>query len=158
GWVATSDGTYEFTYRTGGTTVDPGIVVHAGVVKALRAVRHIQDTTQIYTRTYPPGDPHNTNPDPTKPWTVSLAAIRFDTDVEIEGVTAGASSALRVPVRDIVGYVQLRPSGVPLTPGQLDDLIAAQGPIGGAIDWGVALRASTLQKPDPSLAAGPTSP
>src|SRR5262249_57727596 len=83
GWVATSDATYDFTYRTGGTTVDPGIVVHAGVVKALRAVRHIQDTTQIYTRTYPPGDPHNTNPDPTKPWTVSLAAIRFDTDVEI---------------------------------------------------------------------------
>jgi hypothetical protein len=157
GWVPTSDGTYDFTYKKGGVTIDPGIVVHPGVVKALRAVRNIRDTTQIYTRTYEPGDPNNTNPDPTQPWTVSLAAILFDADAEIEGVAAGANTAGRVPVRDIVGYAQLQPSGVPLTPGQLDDLIAQQGQIGGAIDCVFAIGASPLQMRASSFAGDRTA-
>jgi hypothetical protein len=157
GWQPSSDGTYDFTYRRAGVTVDPGIVVHAGVVKALRVVRHIQDTTQIYTRTYPPGDPQNSNPDPSQPWTVSLAVIRFDTDLEIEGVTSGANNTHRVPVRDIVGYVQLQPRGIPLTPGQLDDLIAQHGPAGGAIDCVFAIGASQLQMRTNSFAANRTA-
>jgi hypothetical protein len=157
GWVATSDGTYDFRYTKAGVTVDPGIVVHPGVVEALRAVRHIQDSTQIYTRTYPPGDPHNSNPDPTQPWSVSLAVIRFDTDVEIEGVAAGADNHHRVPVRDVVGYVQLQPSGVPLTPGQLDDLIAQQGTVGGPIDCVFAVGASQLQMRTGSFTADRTA-
>jgi hypothetical protein len=157
GWVPASDGTYDFTYKQGGVTVDPGIVVHAGVVRALRAIRNVQDTTQIYTRTYPPGDPHNSNPDPSQPLTVSLAVIRFDTDVEIEGVTAGANDAHLVPARDIVGYVQLEPSGVPLTPGQLDDLLVDQAPVGGGLDCVFAIGASPLQIRTASFSADRTA-
>lgn len=157
GWVATSDGIYDFTYKKSGVTIDPGIIVHAGVIKALRAVRHIQDTTQIYTRTYPPGDPNNSNPDPSQPWTVSLAVIRFDTDVDVENVQTGANTAGRVPTRDIVGYVQLQPSGVPLTPGQLDDLIASQGAAGGPVDCVFAVGTSKLQMRTNSFAANRTA-
>jgi hypothetical protein len=157
GWVATSDGIYDFTYKKSGATIDPGIVVHSGVIKALRAIRHIQDTTQIYTRTYPPGDPNNSNPDPSQPWTVSLAVIRFDTDVDVENVQTGANTVGRVPTRDIVGYVQLQPSGVPLTPGQLDDLTASQGAAGGAIDCVFAIGASKLQMRTGSFAANRTA-
>jgi hypothetical protein len=157
GWVATSDGVYDFTYKKGGVTIDPGIVVHAGVIKAFRVIRHIQDTTQIYTRTYPPGDPNNSNPDPSQPWTVSLAVIRFDTDVEVENVQTGANNVGRVPTRDIVGYVQLQPSGVPLTPGQLDDLTAAQGAAGGAIDCVFTIGASPLQMRTGSFAVNRTA-
>jgi len=157
GWIATSDGVYDFTYRKGGATIDPGIVVHPGVVKALRMIRNIRDTTQIYTKTYPPGDPHNSNPDPTKPWTVGVAAVRFDTDVEVENAHAGANNAGRVPARDIVGYVQLQPSGVPLTPGQLDDLTAAQGAAGGQIDCVFTVGASPLQMRTSTFAANRTA-
>jgi len=157
GWVATSDGIYRFIYKKGGVTIDPGIVVHPGVVKALRVIRHIQDTTQIYTRTYPPGDPNNSNRDPGQPWTVSLAVIRFDTDVEVENVQAGANNSGRVPTRDIVGYVQLQPSGVPLTPGQLDDLIVQQGAAGGALDCVFTIGASQLQMRTGSFAANRTT-
>jgi hypothetical protein len=137
--------------------------VHPGALKALRAVRHIRDTTQIYSRTYPAGDPQNFNPVAGQPWTVSLAAIRFDSDAEIEGVTAGANSSKRVPVRDIVGYVQLEPSGVPLTPDQLDDLLAKEGPVGGAIDCLFSIGGSHFQMRTNSFAAsrvlfGGTSP
>ena len=147
GWVASSDGVYDFKYVRGGVTIDPGIVVHPGTVKALRAVRHIQDTTQVYSRTYPPGDPQST---------ISLAAIRFDADVEVEHVTTGANSSKRVPVRDIVGYVQLQPSRFPLTPGQLDDLLAQQGPVGGAIDCLFSIGASQLQMRTNTFAASRT--
>ena len=157
GWVPASDGTYDFTYKLGGVTVDPGIVVHAGGVRALRAIRNVQDTTQIYTRTYPPGDPHNSNPDPSQPLTVSLAVIRFDTDVEIEGVTAGANDTHLVPARDIVGYVQLQPSGVPLTPGYADDLLVDQAPVGGGLDCVFAIGASPLQIRTASFSADRTA-
>jgi hypothetical protein len=156
GWVATSDGVYDFTYHKGGATIDPGIVVHPGVIKALRAIRHIRDTTQIYTRTYQPGDPNNSNPDPSQPWTVSLAAIRFDTDVQVENVQTGANNLGHVPTPDVVGYVQLQPSGVPLTPGQLDDLVAAQGAAGGAVDCVFTVGASQLQMRTGSFAANRT--
>jgi hypothetical protein len=145
GWVATSEGTYDFTYHKNGALIDPGIVVHPGIIKALRAIRHIRDTSQIYTRTYPPGDPNNTGADPTQPFTVELAAIRFDTDIHVENVQAGANTTGDVPTLDVIGYVQLQPSGVALTPGQLDDLIAAQGAAGGQLNCVFTVGASPLQ-------------
>ena len=83
--------------------------------------------------------------------------IRFDTDVEVENVQTGANNVGRVPTRDIVGYVQLQPSGVPLTPGQLDDLTAAQGPAGGAINCVLTIGASPLQMRTGSFAANRTA-
>jgi hypothetical protein len=123
GWQAVSDGVYDF--RSGG--VDPGIIIHPGVVRGLFDIRHIRDTTQVYQRVYQPGDPNQERK-------VKLAAVRFDADADIEGVVIGTNSQGRVPVCDMLGYVQLEPSGVPLTPAQLDDLMADRGAVGGPID------------------------
>lgn len=112
GWQAASDGDY---------TLGPGCEVHAGVVRRLTGIRRIRDTANTYQRVYPTG-------------AVKLTQVLFDADVEIDGVTLGANSSSRVPTRDLVGYVQVLPVGVDLTVHQLDDLLAATGPIGGPID------------------------
>ena len=121
GWQAISDGLYDFRSGAG----DPGIITHPGIVRGLYDVRHIRDTTQLYQRDYP-------NPD--RPEAVKLTAVRFDADVDIEGVRVGANSAGRVPASDLLGYIQREPSGIPLTPAQLNDLLVDRGPIGGSID------------------------
>ena len=91
------------------------------MVRRLTGIRRIRDTANTYQRVYPTG-------------AVKLTQVLFDADVEIDGVTLGANSSSRVPTRDLVGYVQVLPVGVDLTAHQLDDLLAATGPIGGPID------------------------
>jgi hypothetical protein len=111
GWQAASDGRYDL----------PGCVVHPGVVPRLAGIRRIRETSNVFERAYPGGD-------------VKLTQVLFDADVEIEGVTLGADGGKLVPARDIAGYVQVLPVGADLTPEQVNDLLAATGPIGGGID------------------------
>jgi hypothetical protein len=118
GWQATSSAEY----------ILPGCKVHSGVVPRLTNIRRIRDTTSVYEKNYGAAGGN-----------VKLVQVLFDADVEVESVTLGANLSKRVPVRDIVGYVQTEPIAsngdiIPLKPDQLDELIATTGPIGGPID------------------------
>ncbi|WP_207483543.1 hypothetical protein [Arenibaculum pallidiluteum] len=119
GWQPASDAEYRL----------PGCTVHPGVVPRLANIRRIRDTSNTYQRVHPPGAGGGT---------VRLVQVLFDADVAVEGVTAGANGTRLVPAQDIVGYVQVAPVGadgsiVPLTAGQLDDLLATVGPVGGPV-------------------------
>jgi hypothetical protein len=123
-------------------------VVHAGVVRRLTGIRRIRDTSNTYQRVYATG-------------AVKLTQVVFDADVEIDGVTLGADSSRRVPARDIVGYVQVLPIGTDLTASQVDNLLAAAGPIGGPIDCeldvaqsGLHMRLARIEVDRTTTAAG----
>jgi hypothetical protein len=131
-WIPVSDGLYDYASLKSKVPV-PLVTTHPGVVKGFFNIRNIRDTDQMYRRTYPA---------PTGE--VQLAAVLFDADVAIEGVIAGANSEGRVPVRDIVGYVQLAPAGIVLSDAQMDDLLKAKGPMGGAIDCVIDIGGSGL--------------
>ena len=96
GWVATSDGLYDFSDPS--TPPASRIVTHPGVVKGLFAVRHIRDTAQIYERDYF-GSGGTVK--------VRLAAVRFDADARIAGVVRGGSNG-EVPSLNQIGFVQRR--------------------------------------------------
>ena len=120
GWIAASDGIFDFPAHS----TAPRIETHPGAVKGVFNVRRIRDTSHLYERVYGSG------PGAVK---VQLAAVRFDAEVRIPGVIAGAQGGFVTSV-DQIGFVQLAPSGEPLTPDQYADLIADQGPLGGPLD------------------------
>lgn len=120
GWQPVSDARYE---------IDGD--VHTGIAPRLTNIRRIRDTSIVYERDY-------------SGLAVKLTQVTFDADVEIEGVTAGANASRLVPACDLVGYVQILPIGVELTVEQIDDLLAAKGPIGGPIDCEINVAESGL--------------
>jgi hypothetical protein len=114
GWIAASDGVFDF--RVGG--VDPGIVTHPGVVRGVTNVRGIRETGQRYTDLG-----------------ADLVEVKFDADVYIsEPLLRGASGAGRVVSLQQTGYIQVAPRGVPLTPAQYAGLVTTKGPLGGPVD------------------------
>jgi hypothetical protein len=133
GWIAASDGVYDFPVPVKGSAFQ--IVTHPGVVKGLFDVRNIRDTSQIYEQDYTEGG---------ATVKVRLAAVRFDANVRISGVLRGASNG-DVPSVNQIGFVQLEPSGQPLTPEQFADLLHAEGPLGGPVDCLIEVDASGQQ-------------
>jgi hypothetical protein len=153
GWKAESPGIYDFRFDyvkdpahpDNLTTVSP-YVIHPGVVKGLFDVRNIrtavldvapfldtmdangfywQDPSLKLPMATPPGSP---------PLDVDLQPVWFDADVELENVIQGQTNG-RVPARRILGFVQLAPEGVPLTPGEFRKLLLRQlGAVGGPLD------------------------
>jgi hypothetical protein len=113
GWVAVSNGVFEFP---SGSVVE----THPGVVKGVFNVRRIRDTTHMFERSFAGIN-------------VRMAAVRFDADVRVSDVVVGESNGF-VPSIDQVGFIQMAPSGTPLTPDQYAALLAAEGPIGGPVD------------------------
>jgi len=116
GWVASSDGLFQFMPHSAGSTIE----THPGVVRGVFNIRRIRDTTHAFDRVLD-GVP------------VRLAAVRFDCEVQLSDVTVGAAGGLVTSV-DQIGFVQLDPPGVPLTPQQYAALLAAEGPLGGPVD------------------------
>ncbi|MFJ7250300.1 hypothetical protein ACIQWA_37460 [Kitasatospora sp. NPDC098652] len=123
GWLASTPGLFHHPKA-------PGITFHPGVVRGLFDIREIRDTSL-----YVDLDGAAGSPGPT------LQAVYFDADVEIDGLTAGGANG-RVPAHRHLGFVQRIPlaeqvtsGGVgALTPGQLQQLFALQGPLGGPVD------------------------
>jgi hypothetical protein len=73
---------------------------------------------------------------------VELQAVHFDGDFELDGVVAGATGG-RVQSKGIVGFVQLKPRGEPLTKAAFRDLLNANlGSIGGAVACELNIAAS----------------
>ena len=93
-----------------------------------------------------------------------LQPVYFDGDIQIDGLTAGGMDG-RVPSKGILGYVQLKPRGEPLSPAALRELLNFQfGSIGAAVDCeinvagsGQGMRVSRVDI-SPSVDAGGGSP
>ncbi|MDF2193206.1 hypothetical protein [Paraflavitalea sp. CAU 1676] len=172
GWKAESDGLFDFSYRylllgkdpfaddlkdSDFKTVKAPYDIHPGIVRGLFNIRNIKDAASVAEFTdsnfYPGGLPYVNGvkgmemmADPggiTEP--VKCGAVYFDADVEIENVVQGHTNK-RVVSKKILGYVQVAPAGVPLTPLQLRGLLDLHGgSIGGDLDCVIDIAQSNQQ-------------
>ncbi|MFF3842586.1 hypothetical protein [Streptomyces sp. NPDC001930] len=131
GWTATTPGLFRHP-RT-------GRIGHPGAVNGLFDIREIRDT-DVYVEI-----PASGGGAP-----VRMQAVRFDADVEIDGVQEGQGADGRVPGHGHLGFVQRIPLEQPLadmgvgalTPDQLRELFDSQGPMGGPVDCTVTVGSS----------------
>ena len=189
GWQPESDGLFNFGYVVKKKNVPgPGVTfedkpspyeVHPGVVRGVFKVRNIHETDAL-----PPfvtslnkanGDTYidqdnferivdGSTPIEERAPGVLLQPVYFDGDIQIDGLTAGGMDG-RVPSKGILGYVQLKPRGEPLSPAALRELLDFQfGSIGAAVDCeidvagsGQGMRVSRVDI-SPSVDAGGGSP
>jgi hypothetical protein len=187
GWQPESDGLFDFRYRVKrlvGTTVSledrpSPYDVHPGVVRGVFKIRNIRETDALppFTTTLNKGngeryiDQSNfeqivdgSTPIEERAPGVLLQPVYFDGDIEIDGIVAGGMGG-RVPSKGILGYVQLKPRGEPLTRNALRDLLNFQfGSIGAAVDCeidiagsGQRMRVSRVDV-SPSVDAGGVTP
>ena len=151
GWQPQSDGEYDFRYWPYNSALKPQphaspYEFHPGIVQAVRHIRNIQDTEDFppFKRTWHKveGDTYIDDNDilqtlgkgETRDVEVELQPVYFDGDVEIEGVITGAVNRL-VPSKKMLGYIQLKPKGEPISPALFAELLATQGgSIGGPVD------------------------
>jgi hypothetical protein len=165
GWIAESDGLFDFRYSYTNLANTPvteqPYTFHPGVVGGLFNVRNIKEDSTI--ENYTSKNFINVNDlyiDPLGQQRKALAAftqdvicqpVWYDADVEIENMVQGKTvtkdktgKERTVAVsKKLLGYVQLSPPGVPLTVAQFKDLLNKQnGSIGGAIDCQVDINQS----------------
>jgi hypothetical protein len=126
GWRADTDGVYDFSYKDeNGNSFPNPYVFHPGVVKGVFNVKNIieNDLPQFPIQISGGGPP-----------VTLLQPVYFDADVQIDNVIQGASSG-KVPSKQMLGYVQIAPEGVPISPALFSNLLASQaGSLGGPVD------------------------
>ncbi|MCF2151906.1 hypothetical protein IQ276_036980 [Desmonostoc muscorum LEGE 12446] len=166
GWQAESSGEFDFRYTVNLSSnnkqkKDSPFAIHPGIIKGLFNVKNIIETDEIaiaegFMTSAKIVDENGLfvdNPDPADQLLFKLQPVYFDADVEIENVVSGfqtksikGSDKPVVPAKKIVGYVQVAPRGIPLTPVTLRNLVLLQlGAIGGPIDCEINL-ANSNQK------------
>ncbi|WP_026898277.1 hypothetical protein [Daejeonella oryzae] len=138
GWKAEGNGQFDFTYYekvTDGAgqiqlvTHDSPYEMHPGMVKGLFNIKNIREIEV-------------THEDATGPLPASLRGLTFDADVELENVVEGGSNN-RVPSKGVLGFVQLKPAGKPISVKQFDTLLKSQkGSIGGSVNCSVKIAGS----------------
>ncbi len=156
GWQPESDGEFDFSYRVQ-TWAGPDLVLqdrpspfefHPCVVRGVFNIRNIRETDKLVPftgklskangETYVDQDNIEQVVDGSTPLEerdpeVELVPVFFDGDFQLDGVIAGATAG-RVPSQGILGYVQLKPRGEPLTAVAFRQLLQSQmGSIGGAL-------------------------
>ncbi|MBA2563574.1 MAG: hypothetical protein H0V14_11825, partial [Chitinophagaceae bacterium] len=160
GWQAESDGKFNFTYHIKVNPADENTTpfpshykIHPGAIKGLFNIKNIVEinTPAFKTNTAIKNGDHyldennnakknETGGDIIKP--AALQKITFDADIEIEGVVQGHVNG-RVPARQVVGYVQLKPMGVPISTNAFTALILHEnGSIGGPVNCVVDINSS----------------
>jgi hypothetical protein len=139
GWQAESDGLFDFRYKINDNDPDfaTPFIFHPGVVRGLYNIRNITIDPTI---------------DPFKQGLAECRAVFFDADVEIENIVQGKTTVNDkegiehtscVVSKRILGYVQLTPSGEPISIDQFKNLLNIQnGSIGGSIDCQVDINQS----------------
>ena len=127
GWVATGPGVYRYPPNDPAILPPPPpewtpIETHPGIVGGAFNVRRIRETGRVVERVI------GTE-------TIELLEVRFDADMQIEGVVTGQihGNGPR-PSIDQVGYVQRSPKGHPLMPQHLAAIMADEGPMGGPVN------------------------
>lgn len=169
GWQAESEGLFDFRYKylkTDGTEspVQKPYTIHPGVVRGLYDIKNIREDNDVEdfrsfnqiqsnTKIVVDGQEINYTGAPFQQ-EVICRPVWFDADVEIENVVQGQHAGFekegiktgRVACKKILGYVQLAPSGVPITPEQFATLLNGQGgSIGGGINCQVSLHNTNQQ-------------
>jgi hypothetical protein len=154
GWKAESDGEFDFHFQYVPDPSNPDkedrvapYKIHPGTVKGLFNVQNIKtaigdvlpftgsmDITSFYELSAAINKPIAYQ-NGASPVAFDLQPIYFDADVHLENVVQGqAASGGRVPAKKILGFVQIAPTGIPLTPGALRQLLVRQfGSIGGPL-------------------------
>ncbi|MBE9140809.1 hypothetical protein IQ254_27025, partial [Nodosilinea sp. LEGE 07088] len=161
GWQAESSGEFDFRY-TVNLTPDTKqnrpspFDIHPGIVKGLFNVQNILETDEIaiaegvMAAAEIVDENGLLSNNPSNQIEFKLQPVYFDADVEIEAVTAGFQTKLIqgrdrpvVPAKKVIGYVQVAPRGLPITPETLRNLVLVQlGSIGGPIDCEIDLASS----------------
>ena len=152
GWKAESDGRFDFSFKFAPDPADKNrsekaypYIVHPGAVKGLFNVQNIRTAREDVLPFEESMDVSNFFVvDPTIDRAVraglgmplvhvELQPVYFDADVELENVIQGTVQG-RVPGKKILGFVQIAPRGIPLTPAKFQALLARQlGSIGGPL-------------------------
>ena len=156
GWKAESDGKFDFRFKfvekidkDKEKPVEKTAVpykIHPGTVKGLFNIQNIKSafgdilpvlgTMDIssFFEVYDKTNKVITYDGGASPVPVNLQPVYFDADVELESVVQGQVGG-RVPGKKILGFVQLAPRGIPLTPDAFRALLDRQfGSIGGPLD------------------------
>lgn len=159
GWKAQSDGRFDFSFKYVPDKTQPDTTatafpysVHPGALQGLFNVQNIRSAvadvlpfvTSMDVSNFYVVDPaidravKSVGGEP--PLGVELQPVYFDADVELENVIQG-SVQRRVPAKKILGFVQIAPRGIPLTPAAFQALLVRQlgaigGPLGCTLDIG----------------------
>lgn len=146
GWRAESDGVYAFrnTVTINGADITEDFSFHPGLVRGVFNVRNILETNELSpyeVKGWRPSNGFYVDPDDGLPKSippdisldVELIPVYFDADVQIEGVTQGATDG-RVPSKRMLGYLQKSPSGKLIDTYQFRDLLNLQNGLGGPVD------------------------
>jgi hypothetical protein len=148
GWQPETDGQFDFRYKykvNGVSTTTEPYKIHPGTVRGLYGIKNIKEDASIkdFSTEYflNNGDKYIDSKSDQKTWSggstkipVLCRPVWFDADVELENLVQGHKKN-RTPAKKILGYVQLSPPLVPLSPAHFRDLLDTQGGlIGGDID------------------------
>ncbi len=147
GWRAESDGVYNFKNRIvdiNGEEVDvAAYTFHPGIVGGVFDVRNIVETSEITPYTTPWNKTQGFYVDPNdglmkgvgagKMLNIELVPVYFDADVQMEDVVSGAVNG-RVPSLRMLGYLQISPQGIVISPEHFRELLLLQNGLGGAVD------------------------
>ena len=158
GWVAETDGRFDFTYYVN----VPGqplpqqrhspYEIHPGVIQGLFKTREIKETTAVLPyigqmtvakgQTYvDENGQEQTNAGADMVFPVELQPVFFNADVAVENpvsgfrtVTIDGQERKVVASKGILGFAQIKPRGMPISKEVLRDLVTRQGTIGGPLD------------------------
>jgi hypothetical protein len=149
GWKPESDGRFDFhfKYTKAGSNDNVAIPykIHPGTIHSLFNVQNIKSAladvlpvlgTMDVTGFYAVDASDHVIPAPSgaAPVPLNLQPVYFDADVELECIVQGQVGG-RVPSKKILGFVQLAPRGIPLTPASFEALLSRQfGSIGGPLE------------------------
>jgi hypothetical protein len=161
GWIAKSDGLFDFSFRARDKADDKNsvgffhnpYVFHPGVIEGLFNVHNIREVEgDTLSLPYTPengdyrvaGNGYVTNTGPANAVAARFIGVTFDADVAIENVTSGLNGKY-VTGKQFKGYLQVLPSGVPVPASTFRKLMmSSQNAIGGRVDCAVSL-AKSLQ-------------
>jgi len=146
GWRADSNGVYDFT-----SIKEPGVTfeVHDGLVKGVYNVKNIvENDLAPYTNTWNKDYGVFINDDGeaepivgSKTLEVELVPVYFDADVKIEDAEQGMVNGF-VPSKKMLGYLQVKPKGVIISPQDFEAVLNIHKGLGGPVDAMVNIHAS----------------
>jgi hypothetical protein len=122
GWEPEGPGLFDFSYEANGAMKND-FTFHLGPVKGFYNITNIRDTPRIIE--IPPLAPLDE--------LARLQEVIYDADIHIEDVNKGQKNGF-VSSKGQKGFVQLAPTGKPISPAQLKHLLSLEGPIGGPLD------------------------
>jgi hypothetical protein len=127
GWQASSPGLFDYPYRLapGGPLQRPGYVVEPGLIEGLYDVRDIVPAPVA-------GDPVISLPGGGR-----VLPMYIDARVAVDGVAG------RAPARRLLSFLHLEPTGEPISPDDLAELVERHpNTVGGAVDADIEIGGS----------------